>query len=115
MSNVEPNNDQCILRVQFIDMPDGAAAPFECIVDIADGLWGQTVVGVEVLGFGQQVSAELACRDAPQDIRCSYDPEIDALYVHVRRGTARIQRKAAGVAFVDRGIVTAIEVRICQE
>ncbi len=44
------------------------------------------------------------------EVRWSYDPEMDAFYIHAAEGSGQVQRKAIAVAFLDSdGQLTAIE------
>jgi hypothetical protein len=97
------------LRVVFSEAPRASTAPFECVVDMSRL---GSLVGVEILDFRRQLDgATLAPRRVTDDFRWSYDPEIDALYLHLQSGPAQIQQTSTGIAYIDASsLVAALEV-----
>jgi uncharacterized protein YuzE len=81
-----------------------------CVVDLT---YLGDVVGVEILDFGRQLSGGVApISPKGGGVRWSYDPEMDAFYIHVAEGSGQVQRKATAVAFLDSdGQLTAIELQ----
>jgi len=88
-----------------------SSAPLACVVDLT---YLGEVVGVEVLDFGRQLSGGTA-PTSPKgaEVRWSYDPEVDAFYVHVAEGPGQVQRKATAVARLDSdGQLAVLELQL---
>ncbi len=71
-----------------------------------------SLIGVEILDFRRQLGgATLAPRRVTDDFRWSYDPESDALYLHLKTGPAQIQQTSTEIADIDAlSLVAALEV-----
>lgn len=81
-----------------------------CVIDLT--FLGE-VVGVEVLDFGRQLSGGTApsCLNNG-DVRWSYDPEVDAFYVHVSDGPGQVQHADTAIAYLDSdGQLTVLELQ----
>jgi uncharacterized protein YuzE len=100
-----------VLEIRFNDQPYERFTNIKCVVD-QDRLGD--VIGVEILDIRRQTGgAVIESRTVTQDFRWSYDSEIDALYVHITRGSAPVQRDAIGRACIaGDGTLAAIEVQV---
>jgi hypothetical protein len=101
--------NRCVLRARLGDAPGAQRIDVDCVLDMT-GM--ESVVGVEVLDLRRQLNgATVMPAPATAAFHWSYDPEIDAFYLRVQQDSARIQRKAKGVAIVDEhDRLVAIEV-----
>ena len=99
------------VSIRFFDSTPSLSVQVTCTVDLTD--FGD-VIGIEVLGWRQQVSGGLL--DAPAahgQVRWSYDKEMDALYIHLMDGRGQVQRSAIGNVSLDsNGRVVRLQIPI---
>ena|SRR5437867_2329006 len=75
--------------------------PFRCILDRDP--FGD-ITGVEILDIRRQLDgAVVTSSTVTRDFRWSYDPDVDAFYVHIQRGSSLTptQESCDGVALVS--------------
>jgi uncharacterized protein YuzE len=87
------------LAVRFSDSLVSRSVEVACVVDQTD--FGD-VIGVEILDFRRQLTGGMieGLRSAGQ-IKWSYDPEMDALYVHLTDGRSQVQVSVIGRISLD--------------
>lgn len=82
---------------------------FDCIIDRDDF---NRAIGVEVLGFNEQLKADVPSSPELGQPRWSYDSEVDAFYLHVREGRVTHQEKTVGFAsFGKDQLLVSVEFR----
>lgn len=99
-----------VLTVQFAPSNGPNESSLQCILDMND--FGD-ILGIEVLDWQKQAGGPIGQSPAQGPARWTYDDEVDALYVRLEHGSARIQTKTAASARRDeRGLVVALEVQV---
>jgi uncharacterized protein YuzE len=101
-----------VLSVRLLpEIGELRTVPLQSVVDVT---YLGEVVGVEVLDFRRQLSGATApASPAGSSIRWSYDPEIDAFYLHVTDGPAQVQRDEMAVAYLSSdNQLTGLQLRI---
>jgi uncharacterized protein YuzE len=74
----------------------------ECVVDMTH--YGD-VAGIEILDFRRQLPRTVVQPAADESMRWSYDPEVDAFYLHLRDVSATSQVKTVCRALLRDGRV----------
>jgi hypothetical protein len=88
-----------LVRLRITDRKGYREVNFECILDLT---FDEYVVGFEVLDIRRQLDdAPITPTRINEYFSWSYDPEIDASYFHLQRGSGQVQVKKTGVAVLD--------------
>lgn len=86
--------------------------PFECIIDVDPS---NTLLGVEILGFNEQLLSYPPPCDRDTVPKWSYDAEVDAFYFRLGFGRSLNPVKAVGTASIgDGGEVLGFEVELSE-
>jgi hypothetical protein len=87
------------VKICFSDSEASESLEVACVVDLTD--FGD-VLGIEVLAWQRQLSGgKIVAPSVSENVRWSYDEEIDALSIHLREGYSQVQRPATCVVNLD--------------
>jgi uncharacterized protein YuzE len=80
------------LRICFSDAQSSQSVQIDCVIDLTD--FGD-ILGIEVLDWQRQLSGASIAIPSPDDttkLNWTYDDEIDALYITLKRGYSQVQK-----------------------